>query len=183
MERIAADSVWTDMLLSGTGRSRGTSGCCSGSGYSKRNEPDLYPHSMSPRDQQIRKTRRLWWRPLEKKVSSGSRTKQPSIILGAQRGGPSGVERASLPANIMKDENKIREAALDVDPESFRKAGHNLIDRISDFLKQIRNVPVTSGELPDAIRQYMGTSDLPLKGQEAGPLLDRAAELLFRHSL
>jgi glutamate/tyrosine decarboxylase-like PLP-dependent enzyme len=83
----------------------------------------------------------------------------------------------------MKDENKIREAALDVDPESFRKAGHNLIDRISDFLKQIRNVPVTSGELPDAIRQYMGTSDLPLKGQEAGPLLDRAAELLFRHSL
>ena len=83
----------------------------------------------------------------------------------------------------MKDDTILREAPLDIDPETFRKAGHALIDRLSDFLAQIRNLPLTSGELPDAIRQHIGSSDLPVTGQEVGPLLERTTELLLQHSL
>jgi len=76
-----------------------------------------------------------------------------------------------------------RVAPLEMSPEEFRAAGHALVDRIAEFLASIRSRPVTPGEAPAAVRAALGHGALPERGVPAAELLERAAPLVFDHSL
>jgi glutamate/tyrosine decarboxylase-like PLP-dependent enzyme len=68
--------------------------------------------------------------------------------------------------------------------DDFRAIGHRLVDRIADFLDSLPTRPVTRGESPQAIRNTLHSSRLlPDLGTDPAQLMDRAADLLFDHSL
>ena len=71
-----------------------------------------------------------------------------------------------------------------MDPAQFRQLGHALVDRLAAFLESVPARPVTPGETPTQARAALdATRPLPAEGTAAGPLLDRALELLADHSL
>jgi glutamate/tyrosine decarboxylase-like PLP-dependent enzyme len=85
-------------------------------------------------------------------------------------------------AQLNADTNRISPLAISSD--EFRSAGHRLVDRVADFLDSLPASPVTRGESPSAIREAMDAArPLPREGAPATDLLDRAATLLFDHSL
>jgi glutamate/tyrosine decarboxylase-like PLP-dependent enzyme len=77
-----------------------------------------------------------------------------------------------------------REAPLEMAPDAFRALGHRLVDQIASFLESLPKRPILPNETPADVRRALGADrPLPIEGTEAGPLLDRAAGLLFDHSL
>jgi glutamate/tyrosine decarboxylase-like PLP-dependent enzyme len=79
---------------------------------------------------------------------------------------------------------KARTTPLDMSAGAFRAAGHDLVNRIADWLERMPEGPVTHDETPAAVRRALDADrGLPESGADAGALLDDAAELLFRHSL
>lgn len=77
-----------------------------------------------------------------------------------------------------------RTAPIEMQAENFRAIGHRLVDRIADFLDSLPERPVTRGESPPAIRETLNSSRLlPDLGTDPEKLIDRAADLLFDHSL
>ena len=80
--------------------------------------------------------------------------------------------------------NKQRIAPIEMNPDNFRAIGHHLVDRIADFLDSLPTHPVTTGESPSEIRETLDSSRLlPDLGTDPAQLMDRAADLLFDHSL
>jgi glutamate/tyrosine decarboxylase-like PLP-dependent enzyme len=68
--------------------------------------------------------------------------------------------------------------------DTFRAAGHDLVNRIADWLDAMPEGPVTHDEAPSAIRALIDANrGVPENGIDARPLLERAARLLFDHSL
>jgi glutamate/tyrosine decarboxylase-like PLP-dependent enzyme len=77
-----------------------------------------------------------------------------------------------------------RQAPLAMDTETFRAIGHRLVDQLAECLAAVPSGPVTRDESPSAVRHVLDLSGpLPESGTEAGPLLERTAQLLFEHSL
>jgi aromatic-L-amino-acid/L-tryptophan decarboxylase len=77
-----------------------------------------------------------------------------------------------------------RIAPVEIDPAQFRSLGHELVDRIAGFLESLPGRPVTSAESPTSIRQALQAErPLPDRGADPAELLNRAADLLFEHSL
>ena len=77
-----------------------------------------------------------------------------------------------------------RQAPLAMDAATFRAIGHRLVDQLARYLEAIPRGPVTRDESPSAVRDALGLAGpLPESGTEAGPLLERTAQLLFDHSL
>jgi glutamate/tyrosine decarboxylase-like PLP-dependent enzyme len=77
-----------------------------------------------------------------------------------------------------------RSSALELTPEEFRKIGHRLVDRMSDFLSDLRALPVTPAETPAQIREAIdGAAVLPELAADPSALIERAADLLISHSL
>lgn len=77
-----------------------------------------------------------------------------------------------------------RRAPLEMEPESFRALGHDLVDRIADLIGSVASRPVTPASSVEAIRARVGAeSALPLLGTEPAALLGQTAEMLFEHSL
>jgi aromatic-L-amino-acid decarboxylase len=72
---------------------------------------------------------------------------------------------------------------LDMTPDEFRRAGHEVVDRIAELLATIRTRPITRGETPAEIRTLLGRRPLPVSGTDPARLLEEAAPLLFDHSL
>jgi aromatic-L-amino-acid/L-tryptophan decarboxylase len=82
-------------------------------------------------------------------------------------------------ANIEK-----RETPLAMRPEEFRALGYQLVDRIAGFLESLPERRVTPGESPLDVRQVLGAErPLPHRGADPAVLVNRAADLLFEHSL
>jgi glutamate/tyrosine decarboxylase-like PLP-dependent enzyme len=80
--------------------------------------------------------------------------------------------------------NTKRIAPLEIQPEDFRTIGYQLVDRIAELLDSLPERPVTTGEAPPAIREALdATRSLPAEGTDPARLMDRAADLLFDHSL
>ncbi len=79
---------------------------------------------------------------------------------------------------------EMRDSPLDIGPSEFRELGHQLVDRIAEFLHSLPQRPVTPGESPSTIRQALNAGrTLPQHGADPSPLLNHAADLLFDHSL
>lgn len=70
-----------------------------------------------------------------------------------------------------------------MDPEAFRRAGHELIDTLAGFLASIADRPVTSAESAAEIRRAFPPMRLPEFGVNGGELLQRITPLLLDHSL
>jgi aromatic-L-amino-acid decarboxylase len=68
-------------------------------------------------------------------------------------------------------------------PDEFRRAGHEVVDRIAELLATIRTRPVTRGETPAEIRALLGRRPLPVSGADPARLLEETAPLLLDHSL
>src|SRR5215813_5628682 len=85
---------------------------------------------------------------------------------------------------LRSEELRARTAPLDMTSDQFRSLGHDLVDRIADFLASIGTHPVTRAESPEQVRAALaGNRALPEEGQDPGALLRDAATLLFEHSL
>lgn len=85
-------------------------------------------------------------------------------------------------AHAERTPNRI--APLEITPEEFRILGHSLVDRIAGFLQSLPDRPVSPAESPAMVREALGAeAALPLDGTPPAELLDRAATLLFDHSL
>jgi glutamate/tyrosine decarboxylase-like PLP-dependent enzyme len=77
-----------------------------------------------------------------------------------------------------------RDAPLDLGPEEFRSAGHELVDRLADLLAALPDMPLTPGEEVATVRAALGAdATLPGRGTAARPLLDEATRLVVEHSL
>ena len=76
-----------------------------------------------------------------------------------------------------------RVTPLEMTPEQFRRAGHEVVERIADLLATIRTRHVTSGETPAEIRALLGRRPLPRSGSDPVKLLAETAPLLLEHSL
>ena len=82
-----------------------------------------------------------------------------------------------------KETYSDRFAPLEMNTDAFRELGHELVDRVADFLAALPERPVTTGESPSKIRSLLGESPLPQQGTDAKTLLKETANLLFDHSL
>ncbi|HEY4612880.1 MAG TPA: hypothetical protein VII11_07860, partial [Bacteroidota bacterium] len=49
-----------------------------------------------------------------------------------------------------------RHSPVEMSPEEFRAAGHQLVDTIAEYLAEIRNLPLTRSENPSQIRKVLG---------------------------
>jgi aromatic-L-amino-acid/L-tryptophan decarboxylase len=80
--------------------------------------------------------------------------------------------------------NEKRNAPLELSPEAFRAIGHELVERVAEFLGTLSERPVTPGEAPPEVREVLGASrSLPDVGTDPAALVRHAADLLFEHSL
>ena len=77
-----------------------------------------------------------------------------------------------------------RRSNLAMSPEQFRNVGHQLIDKVADFLNSLSTRPVTLGRTPQQVQEALfAERTLPATGCDTAKLLDHAADLLFDHSL
>jgi glutamate/tyrosine decarboxylase-like PLP-dependent enzyme len=77
-----------------------------------------------------------------------------------------------------------RVAPIEIESETFRAAGHALVDRIAEWLGTVRDSRVTPNDSVAELREVLHAErGLPQTGTDPATLLDEAAELLFRHSL
>jgi aromatic-L-amino-acid/L-tryptophan decarboxylase len=77
-----------------------------------------------------------------------------------------------------------RHAPVDLHPEDFRRAGHELVDLIAGFLGSVPERPVTPDDSPAEIRSLLDLhAPLPESGADPEQLLRSTARLLFDHSL
>ena len=70
-----------------------------------------------------------------------------------------------------------------MEPGEFRALGYWLVDRIAEFLGDLRERAVTAGESPAQVRAVLGRRPLPERGAPASEILEEAWRLLERHSL
>lgn len=92
--------------------------------------------------------------------------------------------RTSKSSPLRIEKLRTRAAPLDMTSGQFRSLGHDLVDRIADFLASIRTHPVTRAESPEEVRAAVSAKRaLPEEGQDPESLLRDTAALLFEHSL
>ena len=80
-------------------------------------------------------------------------------------------------------ESEGRESPIEIDPEQFRRLGHDLVDDVADFLRSLPQRPVTKSETPDEVARLTGNGPVPRRGTAPSKLLRETSKLLFDHSL
>lgn len=70
-----------------------------------------------------------------------------------------------------------------IDPEEFRKIGHECIDMIASYLAGIASRPVTRGHKPSEVRRLVGDGPLPDGPTAPGDVVRDIAGTLIEHSL
>lgn len=90
----------------------------------------------------------------------------------------------SMSTSVRIDQLQSRVAPVEMTGEQFRALGHDLVDRIAEFLDSIRNRPVTPAESPLDVRAALKSGrELPEQGTDPEALLRDATRLLIDHSL
>ncbi|MFK7770869.1 MAG: aspartate aminotransferase family protein [Saprospiraceae bacterium] len=79
--------------------------------------------------------------------------------------------------------NNKRITPIEIEKETFKNIGYQLVDRISNFVDTIENSKVTTGETPIQIQELLEQSTLPEKGTDVKVLLENTTDLLLNHSL
>ncbi|HUH13845.1 MAG TPA: aminotransferase class V-fold PLP-dependent enzyme [Longimicrobiales bacterium] len=84
----------------------------------------------------------------------------------------------------MRETRLSSDSPLALEPERFRVLGHQMVDRLADFLASLPERPVVPAGGPDELRALLGGVDAPLPERGADPerLLAEAATLLTEHS-
>src|SRR6185503_11349774 len=75
----------------------------------------------------------------------------------------------------------MRTSPAELTPAQFRAIGHDLVDRIAEFLGQLPDKPVAPDSTPHAMRAKL-PSAMPAKGDDPALIAKQAAELLFANS-
>lgn len=77
----------------------------------------------------------------------------------------------------------MRDSPAELSPDAFRAIGHDLVDRVADFLSTISQRPVDPALPPRAMRAKLGTSDsAPMHGEDPAAIARHAAQLVFENS-
>lgn len=80
--------------------------------------------------------------------------------------------------------NLNRTTKIDLSSEEFKKLGHELVERIAEFISNIDSLPVTRAENEETIRKLLRSEDpLPETGINANDLISNTTDLLINHSL
>ena len=83
----------------------------------------------------------------------------------------------------MRETRLPPDSPLAMEPERFRALGHQMVDRVADFLASLPGRPVVPPGRPDELRALLGgDAPLPEHGTGAEALLAEAAALLTEHS-
>jgi aromatic-L-amino-acid decarboxylase len=82
----------------------------------------------------------------------------------------------------MREHRIAADVPLSLTSAEFRSIGHQLIDRIADFLETLPERAVTPRTPPHEMQHLLGDAGLPRSGAPAAALLDEAAALLFDNS-
>lgn len=77
----------------------------------------------------------------------------------------------------------VRTSPIEIEKETFRKVGYQLIDTLSNFMDTIEERKVTTGETPRQIQHVLGSASLPEQGTSVDEVVTRTSELLMNHSL
>ena len=67
--------------------------------------------------------------------------------------------------------------------DEFREIGHELVDQLADLFESLPDMPVTSGDDPEAIWDRLGTGGLPSEPRDARELMRDTFSLLKEGSL
>jgi glutamate/tyrosine decarboxylase-like PLP-dependent enzyme len=77
-----------------------------------------------------------------------------------------------------------RNVPIDLDTEEFRKIGYSLVDKISELIFNIREMPVTPAEEEHTVKDKLKADTLlPEEGIDPGKLINQTTDLLIKHSL
>src|SRR5438067_7009921 len=77
----------------------------------------------------------------------------------------------------------MRHSPAELTPDSFRAIGHDLIDRVADFLATLPDRAVAPNATPGPMHDRLGTRDsVPEKGEDAAAIAKHAIELLTANS-
>jgi aromatic-L-amino-acid decarboxylase len=83
----------------------------------------------------------------------------------------------------MSTKQPERVRPLEMSPDDFREVGIKLVDRLSRFIGQIHDLPITKGQPPSVVRGAVGMRALPAAGESPASLIERATDLLIDYSL
>jgi glutamate/tyrosine decarboxylase-like PLP-dependent enzyme len=83
----------------------------------------------------------------------------------------------------MSDTKPSRQSPLEMDGNEFRNLGHDLVDRIADFLDSLPQRPVTHETTPKKLQQLLGDEKIPDQGKDPAQLLSETTDLLIENSL
>src|SRR5688500_19605128 len=76
----------------------------------------------------------------------------------------------------------MRNSPAELSPDQFRAIGHDLVDRVADFLSTIKERRVEPALAPREIRTRLGTPDsVPTTGEDAAAIAVHAAQLVVDH--
>ena len=77
----------------------------------------------------------------------------------------------------------MRNSPAELSPDDFRAIGHQLVDRVADFLAELPDKPVAPALSPREMRALLGTSDsVPAKGEDPARVARHAADLVIGNS-
>ncbi len=128
-------------------------------------------------------------------LANGGRKNETDLFEGIRDGtlqvasqalvlSPPGGTRHSDSSPERESNTVTRKAILDMPANQFRTLGHDLVERIGDFLDGIRSRKVTNATTNRELREVLEKlGPLPDEPSETAGILAEVAEQLFRHSL
>src|SRR5689334_6094344 len=77
----------------------------------------------------------------------------------------------------------MRQSPAELTPAQFRAIGHDLVDRIAEFLSTLPRQPVAPDSTPRAMRALLPpTATMPVHGEDPAQVAKQAADLLLANS-